>query len=161
LNIFHQRQINTMRWDYKVFSTAVIAGVLGFPLASASVGAQQPEPYALVERRQTTAACSDGSTIKSLWQITELNVTYTGNELVRPGNASFTITNNLTNTTERVRCTLRANYLCEVSGTLGNDSLHLWLQINLDVATFTLNQSVACSNEGSTQYVYLSMQIVL
>jgi hypothetical protein len=77
-------------------------------------------------------------------------VAYTDNELVRPGNASWTITNNMTKASKRIDCALRANYICELESTLGDESLHLWLQINLDVATFTINQSLACGSETAS-----------
>ncbi|KXX82010.1 hypothetical protein MMYC01_201515 [Madurella mycetomatis] len=105
-------------------------------------------------RQEPGPACSDGATIENLWLVKDLNVTYTSDELVRPGNATFTITNNLTNETERIHCALRANYVCDIRGTPGDDSLSIWLQINLDVARFTLNQSLACDNEPTSQSAY-------
>jgi hypothetical protein len=100
--------------------------------------------------QESVSGCSNGATIEDLWLVDHLNVTYTDNELVRPGNASWTITNNMTNASKRIDCVLRANYICELESTLGNESLHLWLQINLDVATFTINQSVACGSEAAS-----------
>ncbi|KAK4236971.1 hypothetical protein C8A03DRAFT_45131 [Achaetomium macrosporum] len=109
---------------------------------------------ASITPRQSPSACSDGATIENLWLVERLNVTYTSDELVRPGNASWTITNTLTNTTERLSCTLRANYICELNGTPGDASFHIWLQINLDIATFTLNQSLPCRGETSSRSAY-------
>lgn len=80
-------------------------------------------------------------------------MTYTADELVRPGNASFTISNKLTNTTERLHCALRANYICEIKSSEGDNSFGIWLQINLDVATFTLNQSLPCGDGPGSKYV--------
>ncbi|GAB1312584.1 hypothetical protein MFIFM68171_02794 [Madurella fahalii] len=105
-------------------------------------------------RQQPAPACSDGATIENLWLVKDLNVTYTSDELVRPGNASFTITNNLTNETERILCALRANYVCDIHGTPGDESLEIWLQINLDVARITLNQSLACGSEPNPSSAY-------
>src|SRR5687767_6243269 len=64
--------------------------------------------------RQPSVACSDGATIEGLWLVDQLNVRYTQDELVQPGNATWRITNTLTNTTERLRCPLRSNYRCEI-----------------------------------------------
>lgn len=46
---------------------------------------------ALTEIRQSPPICSDGAIIKNLWLVEQLNVTYTSDELVKPGNASWTI----------------------------------------------------------------------
>jgi hypothetical protein len=105
-------------------------------------------------RRQPFPTCSDGATIEGLWLVDQLNVTYTEDELVQPGNATWRITNTLTNTTERLRCPLRSNYRCEINGSPEDDSLRIWLQINIDLATFSINQSLPCGNEGPPRYVY-------
>lgn len=105
-------------------------------------------------RRQPSPTCSDGATIEGLWLVDQLNVTYTEDELVQPGNATWRITNTLTNTTERLRCPLRSNYRCEINGSPEDDSLRIWLQINIDLATFSINQSLPCGNEGPPRYVY-------
>jgi hypothetical protein len=84
--------------------------------------------------------------------VERLNVTYTRDELVTPGNASWTITNTLTNTTQQLRCNLRANYACEFKETPADAGLHIWLQINLDVASFYLNQSLSCATQASSGY---------
>lgn len=146
----HQPVPNTMKSIRHLVGLAITI----LPLQKLGAGAvsaghslqQMHEPTA---RQQSAPACSDGATIGDLWLVKDLNVTYTSDELVRPGNATFTITNNLTNETERIHCALRANYVCDIRGTPGDDSLTIWLQINLDVARFTLNQSLPCDNEPS------------
>lgn len=98
-------------------------------------------------------ACTDGATIEDLWLVERVNVTHTNDELVKPGSASWTVTNTLTNLTERLTCTLRANYICEMNGTPEDETFHVWLQINLNVAVFTFNQSLPCGRETALEYV--------
>ncbi|KAL2261100.1 hypothetical protein VTK26DRAFT_4701 [Humicola hyalothermophila] len=104
--------------------------------------------------RQATADCSEGAVIEDLWLVKNLNVNFTDDERVRQANATFTITSSLTDTTETIHCPLRANYICEVYGTPAQDNLQIWLQINLGIAKFTLNQTVDCSGEGGPQIAY-------
>ena len=138
----------------QIVGAAFSIGALYANLVNAAPAGHQ-HGVAPVSSRQSFPVCTDGSIIKNMWLVDQLNVAYTSDELVRPGNASFAITNNLTNTTETIRCSLRANYVCEVHGTPGYDSLQIWLQINLDVARFTLNQSLVCSNAPDSGYVFL------
>lgn len=133
-----------------VIANALLAMVLLLWPAVVSARTTSRGPWDLSEPRQSaTPDCSDGSTIKNLWLVERLNVTYSRDELVVPGNASFTVTNTLANTTERITCNLRANYRCELKGTPGDASLYIWLQINLDVASLSLNQTVSCAS-GTT-----------
>jgi hypothetical protein len=111
--------------------------------------------------QQLSPACSDGATIEGLWLVDQLNVTYTEDELVKPGNATWRMTNTLTNTTERLRCPLRSNYRCEINGSPEDDSLRIWLQINIDLATLSINQSLSCGNESPPRYVHSSTCTVL
>ena len=96
----------------------------------------------LSQIRQLPTVCSEGDTIKNLWRVEHLNVTYTTDELVRPGNASFSITTGTE--TQKLFCTLRANYVCEMKETPGDPGLYIWLQINVGVASFSLDQSLSC-----------------
>jgi hypothetical protein len=126
-----------------ILVSALVAVVSLWPAVYAT-----PTPYGTVAStavRETTPTCSDGAIIEKLWLVDQLNVTHTTDELVQPGSASWSLTNTLTNSTERLNCTLRANYICEMNGTPGDDSFHIWLQINLNLATFTLNQSLPCA----------------
>ncbi|SPQ27117.1 42ad1a92-c87c-4516-8d7d-6c71e4c7b4be [Thermothielavioides terrestris] len=143
-----------MKLPCRAVPAVIAACALQWTTGGAASAAHNHRRQALIAPPQTAPACSDGATIKNMWLVERLNVTYTGDERVQPGNASWTITNTLTNTTERLRCALRANYLCEFNGTLGNSSLHIWLQINLDVASFTLNQSLPCGSEAGTGSAY-------
>lgn len=133
-----------------LFAPAVIAisGLLG---AAANATPTRHGTGALVALQQSAAACSDGATIQKLWLVEHLNVTYTENELVRHGNASWTITNTLSKTTEHLSCSLRANYICELNGTPGDAGLHIWVQINLDVAAFSINQTISCGSESASR----------
>ncbi|KAK3304959.1 uncharacterized protein B0T15DRAFT_256332 [Chaetomium strumarium] len=130
------------------------AGALQYLVPVSARCAIYRDTRASIAPRQSPSACSDGTTIENLWLVERLNVTYTSDELVRPGNASWTVTNTLTNTTERISCTLRANYICELNGTPGDASFHIWLQINLDVATFTLNQTLPCGDRPPVRSAY-------
>ncbi|KAK3906159.1 hypothetical protein C8A05DRAFT_12086 [Staphylotrichum tortipilum] len=134
-----------------VVFTAVIAitGVFGTVVNAAPTGHEGDG--AAVAIRQSQVACSDGATVEKLWLVERLNVTYTENELVRHGNASWTIVNTLAKTTEHLSCALRANYICELNGTPGDPSLHIWVQINLDVATFSINQTITCGSEPTSR----------
>ncbi|KAK4150225.1 hypothetical protein C8A00DRAFT_46330 [Chaetomidium leptoderma] len=136
-----------------VVGAVLAVGALLWPTVYAT-----PTPYggtrASVATRQTPSACSEGGTIESLWLVKQLNVTYANDLTVQPGNASWTITNTLTNTTKQIRCPLRANYICELDATLGESDLHIWLQINLDVARFSLNQSLPCGSEVASKSAY-------
>ena len=125
-------------------ATAVIAiaGSLGTAVNASPT--EHQDTGALLAIRQPQPVCSDGATIEKLWLVEQLNVTYTENELVRHGNASWTLTNNLAKTTEHISCTLRANYICELNGTPADAALHIWVQINLDVAMFSINQTIPC-----------------
>lgn len=96
--------------------------------------------------------CSDGATIEGLWLVEKMNVTHTEDLLAEPGSASWTVTNTLTNMAERLTCSLRANYICEINGTPEDDSFHIWLQINLNVASFTFNQTLPCGSETASAY---------
>ncbi|KAK4139913.1 uncharacterized protein C8A04DRAFT_15399 [Dichotomopilus funicola] len=95
--------------------------------------------------RQQLSDCSDKTPIQGLWEVTHVNVTHDQPE--RPGTASWSVLNTLTNTTEDLNCTLRANYICELDGTPEDDSFHIWLQINLNIAAFTLNQTLTCQDQ--------------
>ncbi|KAH6848421.1 hypothetical protein B0I37DRAFT_377579 [Chaetomium sp. MPI-CAGE-AT-0009] len=139
-----------MKWLRPVFSAVLAAGAL---LCPAVVNAN-PAVFRSTTRSMVAPACSDGATIEDLWLIKQVNVTHTKDELVQPGSASWTVTNTFTNITERLTCTLRANYICEINGTPEEDSFHIWLQINLNVAAFTFNQSLPCGSETASETAY-------
>ena len=127
--------------------------IMGMAFSSAVLQANALPSLLQATPQQSAPACVEGATIENLWRVQQLNVNYTDDERVRRGNATFTITNNLTNITESIRCSLRANYVCEVYGTPAQETLQIWLQINLGVARFTLNQTVDCSSEQGPRYV--------
>jgi hypothetical protein len=137
---------NIMMLISHLIKAVAAAGALQYLVPVSARSATYRDTRASIASRHSAPACADGTTIENLWLVERLNVTYTSDELVHPGNASWSITNTLTNTTERINCTLRANYICELNGTPGDASFHIWLQINLDTATFTLNQTLPCRN---------------
>ncbi len=124
-----------------IFGDGLLAVVLLWPAVNNAL-ATSPKIREPSEIRQLPTVCSEGDTIKNLWRVEHLNVTYTTDELVRPGNASFSITTGTS--TQQLFCTLRANYVCEMKETPGDPGLYIWLQINLDVASFSLDQSLTC-----------------
>ncbi|KAK3371076.1 hypothetical protein B0T24DRAFT_721271 [Lasiosphaeria ovina] len=89
-------------------------------------------------------ACVDSETIVDLWSVQGLSVAYTHDELVRQGNATFTLANTRTGYRETLRCALTFNSLCEFHGTPGDKDLQLWLQLNLELASITINQTWSC-----------------
>ncbi|KAK3990399.1 hypothetical protein QBC44DRAFT_239031 [Cladorrhinum sp. PSN332] len=115
-----------------------------------------------VSSRQVDPGCTSEDTIPSLWVIDKLSVDYTDDETVRRGNATFTLTDNQKGTKENLRCELRANYVCDFQGTPGDKDLGIWLQLNLGVATFTLNKTlVGCAEGGSDRNAYVLGQTEL
>ncbi|KAL1841796.1 hypothetical protein VTJ49DRAFT_6549 [Mycothermus thermophilus] len=117
-----------------------------FNLGLATVLSLHPVIEASPVVRQATPVCTDGGTIENLWLVEELQVAYTHDERVRPGTASWRITNTVSGAVEELSCNLRANYICELAGTPTDPSLQVWLQINLDVARITINQSLPCED---------------
>ncbi|KAK3343418.1 hypothetical protein B0T25DRAFT_634527 [Lasiosphaeria hispida] len=108
----------------------------------------------------TRAACVPGQTLPSLWTIPSITIVYTPDELLRPGNATFTLTNTAAATTETIHCPLRFNSLCELAGTPADKDLHLWLQVNLQVASLTINYPWACDGVVGS-YVAGMAEVVL
>lgn len=124
-----------------------------FPFATASL---------TVDTRQTGQRCIAEDQIKTLWVVDKLNVHYTGDETVRPGNATFTLTHADKKVTEDIKCSLRANYVCEIYGTPADAQLHIWLQLNLNVGTFTLNRTLSdCLGEGKNAYILGTAEMYL
>jgi hypothetical protein len=80
----------------------------------------------------------------NLWSVYGLNVTYTADETIKHGSATFTLMNTYTNHTECLNCSLRFNSICEFHGTPGDKGLQIWLQLNLELAYVTINQSMPC-----------------
>ncbi|KAK0736534.1 hypothetical protein B0T21DRAFT_332998 [Apiosordaria backusii] len=97
-----------------------------------------PAASHLSPRQQTCI----GDSQPGLWVVENLEVEYTGDEVLQRGNATFTLTNTNTEVTETLRCSLRANYICEFYGTPSDPNLDIWVQLNLNVATFTLNKTL-------------------
>ncbi|KAK0667083.1 hypothetical protein QBC41DRAFT_141945 [Cercophora samala] len=97
-----------------------------------------PAPSHLSPRQQICI----GDSQPGLWVVENLTVEYTGDEVLQRGNATFALTNTNTEVTETLRCSLRANYICEFYGTPSDPNLDIWLQLNLNVASFTLNKTL-------------------
>lgn len=103
--------------------------------------------------RQRSSVCEYDATVPGLWLVDGLSVKYTNDEQAQPGNASWTLTNTLTNVTEHINCPLRLNYICDMNGTPKDSGLHIWLQINLNIAALSFNQTLPCGNETTAMYV--------
>ncbi|KAK4245101.1 hypothetical protein C7999DRAFT_16677 [Corynascus novoguineensis] len=104
--------------------------------------------------RQISSVCEHGAIVPDLWLVDGLNVKYTNDEQAQPGNASWTLTNTLTNVTEHINCPLRLNYICDMNGTPKDSGLHIWLQINLNIAALSFNQTLPCGNETTAMSAY-------
>ncbi|KAK3293730.1 uncharacterized protein B0H64DRAFT_219011 [Chaetomium fimeti] len=137
-----------------IFGAALATGALLHPAVvnATPTGFRSTTRSVLVE--DAAPACSNGATIEDLWLVTQVNVTNSNDALVEPGSASWTITNTFTNVTERLTCSLLAGYRCEMDGTPEDDSFHIWLQINLNVASFTFNQTLPCGSEAASETAY-------
>lgn len=134
---------------FPTFLPTVLTSLFSFALGTTS---PTVPTLGSVAPRQQILDCSNKTPIQGLWELTHVNVTHDQPE--QPGTASWSVLNTLTNTTEDLNCTLRANYICELDGTPEDDSFHIWLQINLNVAAFTLNQTLACPEDQLVKYVF-------
>lgn len=156
LKVNYLRILSRMWLPKHIFGSALIAGML----SQVPVGAT-PSKYRELFRPTTTlrrdAACVDGETIEKLWLLKDLNVTFGGEGLLDPGNATWTLTNTLTNVTESFDCSLLANYRCDIHGTPKDSSLQIWIQINLNIADVSLNQSLPCGNLSTELYVDIAL----
>lgn len=129
-------------------STTILALLMGIlSLLSATLAATIPVdtqkfPH-VVRQTNATALCTPGATIPSLYTFSNLRVVYAAGASSIPSSASFTITNNLTNSTEPLSCTLRIGYQCQFNGTPKNPALQVWLQLNL-AAYFSFLETTTC-----------------
>ena len=78
------------------------------------------------------------------WTVTNLKVTY-GAEVQTGGRASWTFTNSVTNKSDALSCSLRANSHCDIVGTPSDKNTHIYLQISMDTALWLVNQTCASS----------------
>jgi hypothetical protein len=61
------------------------------------------------------------------------------------GSASFTLTNNLTGTSDELSCNLQVNYRCIISGTPSDKNLTVHVAVRAGSLTFLLDEVVECS----------------
>lgn len=120
----------------------VILSFLSTTLAATIPLDSQNLPH-LVRQTNATALCTPGATLPSLYTFSNLRVVYAAGASSTPSSASFTITNNLTNSTEPLSCTLRIGYQCQFNGTPKNPALQVWLQLNL-AAYFSFLETTKC-----------------
>ncbi|KAJ9157380.1 hypothetical protein NKR23_g244 [Pleurostoma richardsiae] len=76
------------------------------------------------------------------WSVDDLSVRYSGTDTV-PGNATFTLANSATNTSEALACSLPFNSLCYIDG-----SANVTLQLMLETAYITVNQTWICGDQA-------------
>ncbi|KAK0706247.1 hypothetical protein B0T26DRAFT_679957 [Lasiosphaeria miniovina] len=82
------------------------------------------------------------------WTLESLRVTYS-DDTYTPGTAQLNITSSATNRTEAVSCDLQFNSLCQIFGTAADAALQIYLQVNLDAAVISFNESwTGCSPNG-------------
>jgi hypothetical protein len=74
------------------------------------------------------------------WTISKLSVTF-GEEVSIGGTMSFDLTNSVTNTTDALKCSLRANSRCEIAGTPTDKNIHIYIQTMVGTMYVTINQT--------------------
>jgi hypothetical protein len=121
--------------------TILRAALVALTTQHAAAGAATPLRKSV---RKALPCFPDGNVIENLWLVDALTVAYTNDERVQPSIASWRVTNTISGTVEELSCNLRANYICELSGTASDPTLQVWLQVNLDQAWVTVNQSLPC-----------------
>lgn len=90
------------------------------------------------------------------WHVDAINVTYS-DETYTPGTASFVLSNSVTNKSDTLTCPLTFNSLCQILGTPNDETLQVLLQVNIDTAYMTLNQSWTCHDAGNQSVTYVGV----
>ncbi|KAK4210555.1 hypothetical protein QBC37DRAFT_254281, partial [Rhypophila decipiens] len=103
--------------------------------------------------------CADSATVKDLWTVQGLKVTYASDLTRDSGKSTFKLTNTRTNFSEELSCSLRANYVCEYKGTPADPGLNIWMQLHIEKAYVTINQSYPCG--ASTAYALGMAEVTL
>ena len=75
----------------------------------------------------------------------------TSDSVGNTGTASFSLTNNLRNTTDQLSCKLEANYRCTIVGTPSDKKLTVDIAIRSAALTLALDEEIECT--GKTSYV--------
>ena len=82
------------------------------------------------------------------------NFTALSNENIQiGGRADFTLSNSLTNKTDKITCPLRANYRCNINGIPSDKSVKIDIQVNLNVATLVIDHKVYCKDGHARDFV--------
>ncbi|KAK3389388.1 hypothetical protein B0H63DRAFT_98316 [Podospora didyma] len=74
------------------------------------------------------------------WKIHNLTVTYS-DESYTPGNATFTLTESVSNSSEALGCEVSFNYRGAIQGTPAHPGLNILLLFGIDTAFVTVNQT--------------------
>lgn len=98
------------------------------------------------------AAAADECTTFPSWTVTGFRSNSTDAVGGSGARASFTLTNNLSGTTDELACDLQVNYRCVIAGTPSDEGLTVHLAIRADSLTFQLAKVVA-ECPGRTTYV--------
>jgi len=84
------------------------------------------------------------------WTIKDLNIK-SRDEVSAAGRAVFSFTDNVTNKTDSLSCTLIANYRCQFDGTPSDPTITINIQAMMEVMYISVTQKLTC---GSTTLVY-------
>ena len=90
------------------------------------------------------------------WTISGLEVHYSDDSPVIPGNTTFSLTSSLSNTTEEITCPVPFNYACRLNGTPKNKDLNLQIQFGPDMALAFLNQTFVCADTPGTPVTWVT-----
>jgi hypothetical protein len=80
------------------------------------------------------------------WTIKDLSIK-SRDEVGSSGSASFTLGYDLTGKTDKLSCTLVANYRCEIDGTPSDKSIILNLQTQMQQVYISISQSITCDGK--------------
>lgn len=96
---------------------------------------------------QTTPADDCSKLPVPSWTISNLKI-QSRDTVGNTGTAAFTLTYGLTGKSDALNCSLVANYRCEIDGPPGNKNLKVNLQVQNDVAYFSLSEQLSCDNSS-------------
>ncbi|KAK1757060.1 hypothetical protein QBC47DRAFT_359535 [Echria macrotheca] len=123
--------------------TTLLLSLLTLP---SSISALPGSHHHLTPRQTQTTCQPPGTTLPHIWSLHDLKVTYppSTNPLgTNTYTASFAITDTRSNTTQTLKCTLRAGYQCTFTSTPRDPNLYVYMQLNL-AAYFSFVETKTC-----------------
>lgn len=90
----------------------------------------------------------DACATETTWTIKDFESS-TSDSVGNDGTAEFKLTNDVTNVTDELTCTLEANYRCTITGTPSDENLTVMIAIRSASLTLTLDQVVDCPDTTS------------